>query len=39
MLRAVFARTPEPGVSFEQFGDAWVSEVSSAAGPPDDSAL
>lgn len=26
MLRAVFARTLKPGVSFEQFKDAWVPE-------------
>lgn len=33
MLRAVFARTLKPGVTYEQFEDAWVPEGMEAAYP------
>jgi hypothetical protein len=33
MLRAVFVRTLKPGVTYEQFRDAWVPEDDSAGYP------
>ena len=33
MLRAVFARTLKPGVTYEQFKDAWVPEGMEGAYP------
>lgn len=33
MLRAVFARTLKPGVSYEQFKDAWVPVRNAGAYP------